>query len=307
EWTNAGRLEGHCPRRDLRDALSSIPSDVDEYTNCRDVIRRAAFNGAGGGGGRGSGGGGGGTGGGGGGNSGGGAPGGEFGGFGDSGGAPGQDPLAGASADERKAIDAARLGGAGPLRFSNGALIRPGELGRHAGTDVPATLATPRRGPLCGLTAAGAFLALALFTVASIAWAAQPADAWVEANRTLTYVAVFAAALALVRALPDRWTCVLGGVALAGVIVCGYALVTKVFPGALNPDELYARLRSPYGYWNSVGLTAAMAVPPLIWLGARRQGPPALNALAFPGLGIVLVALMLAYSRGALLALLIGC
>jgi len=140
DCTDDGRLEGHYSQRDLRDALSSIPSDVDEYTNCRDVIRRAAFNGAGGGGGRGSGGGGGGTGGGGGGNSGGGAPGGEFGGFGDSGGVPGQDPLAGASADERKAIDAARLGGAGPLRFSNGALIRPGELGRHAGTDVPAPL-----------------------------------------------------------------------------------------------------------------------------------------------------------------------
>jgi len=138
--TDAGRLERHDSLRDLRDALSSIPSGVDEYTECRDVIRRAAFNGAGGGGGRGSGGGGGGTGGGGGGNSGGGAPGGEFGGFGDSGGVPGQDPLAGASADEREAIDAARLGGAGPLRFSNGALIRPGELGRHAGTDVPAPL-----------------------------------------------------------------------------------------------------------------------------------------------------------------------
>jgi hypothetical protein len=174
-------------------------------------------------------------------------------------------------------------------------------------TVAAATLATPRRGPVCGVTAAGGFLALALFTVASIAWAAQPADAWVEANRTLTYVAVFAAALALVRALPGRWPSVLGGVALGGVVVCAYALVTKVFPGALNPDELYARLRSPYGYWNSVGLTAAMAVPPLLWLGARRQGPPVLNALAFPGLGVVLVALMLAYSRGALLALLVGC
>src|SRR5439155_50739 len=168
-------------------------------------------------------------------------------------------------------------------------------------------LATPRRGPLCGLTAAGAFLALALFTVASIAWAAQPADAWVEANRTLTYVAVFAPALALVRALPDRWPSVLGGVALAGVIVCGYALATKVFPGWLDPDELYARLRSPYGYWNAVGLTAAMAVPPLLWLGARRQGPPALNALASPALGLLLVTIMLSYSRGAVLALAVGC
>ena len=27
----------------------------------------------------------------------------------------------------------------------------------------------------------------------------------------------------------------------------GYALLTKVFPGALNPDEIYARLRVPFG------------------------------------------------------------
>src|SRR4051794_41284737 len=169
------------------------------------------------------------------------------------------------------------------------------------------TLAAPRRGPLCGLSAAGGFLALALFTVASVAWAVQPSDAWVEANRTLTYVAVFAAGLALVRVLPERWPAVLGGVALGAVLVSAYALATKVSPGALNPDELYARLRAPYGYWNSVGLTAAMAVPPLLWLGARRQGPPILNALAFPGIGVLLVALMLAYSRGALLALVLGC
>src|SRR4051794_14577693 len=136
------------------------------------------------------------------------------------------------------------------------------------------TLAAPRRGALCGLSAAGGFLALALFTVASIAWAAQPSDAWVEANRTLAYVAVFAAAIAAVRVLPDRWPAVLGGIALGGVVVIGYALATKVFPGALSPDEIYARLRAPYGYWNSVGLPAVMAVPPLLWLGARRRGAP---------------------------------
>jgi O-antigen ligase len=174
-------------------------------------------------------------------------------------------------------------------------------------TVAAATLAAPpRRGAVCGATTGGAFLALALFTVASVAWAVQPSDAWVEANRTLTYVAVFAAVLALVRVLPERWPAVLGGVALGAVVVAGYALVTKVFPGALSPDELYARLRAPYGYWNALGLTTAMGVPPLLWLGARRQGPPLLNALAFPAIGVLLVALMLSYSRGGLLALVIG-
>src|SRR5205085_10172320 len=84
DCTDDGRLEGHYTQRDLRDALSSIPSDVDEYTNCRDIIRRAAFS-AGAGGGSGSGGGsaGGGGGGAGGGSGGGGSAGGEVGGLGE--------------------------------------------------------------------------------------------------------------------------------------------------------------------------------------------------------------------------------
>src|SRR4051794_41667426 len=49
DCTDDGVLQGHYSQKDLRDALASIPSDVDEYTNCRDVIRRAAFGGAGGG------------------------------------------------------------------------------------------------------------------------------------------------------------------------------------------------------------------------------------------------------------------
>src|SRR4051794_41192045 len=100
------------------------------------------------------------------------------------------------------------------------------------------TLVAPRRGPLCGLTAAGGFLALALFTVASIAWAAQPSEAWVEANRTLTYVAVFVAALALVRIVPDRWPAGLGGGGLGGGGVAGCALGARGFPGAPKPPPL---------------------------------------------------------------------
>ena len=49
---------------------------------------------------------------------------------------------------------------------------------------------------------------------------------------------------------------------------------------------------------------AALGVPPLLWLAARRSGSPALNALAWPALGLLFVCLMLSYSRGALLALL---
>ncbi|HEX7300673.1 MAG TPA: O-antigen ligase family protein [Solirubrobacteraceae bacterium] len=149
--------------------------------------------------------------------------------------------------------------------------------------------------------------ALVAVTAVSISWAVEPSAAWVEANRTLSYLAALAAGVALVRLYPRGWAALLGGVVLASVGICGYALLTKVFPGALNPDEIYARLREPFGYWNAVGLMAALAAPACLWLGARRAGHAALNALAYPALGLLVVTLLLAYSRGALLALVAGC
>jgi O-antigen ligase len=88
--------------------------------------------------------------------------------------------------------------------------------------------------------------------------------------------------------------------------VCGYALATKVFPGRLAPAVTYARLEEPYGYWNAIGLTAAMGAIGCMWLGARRAGHALLSALAYPAMGVMLVTLMIAYSRGALVALTIG-
>ena len=43
-----------------------------------------------------------------------------------------------------------------------------------------------------------------------------------------------------------------------------------------------------------------------MWLGARRAGHALLSALAYPAMGVLLLTLMLAYSRGALVALAIG-
>jgi hypothetical protein len=149
--------------------------------------------------------------------------------------------------------------------------------------------------------------ALVGVTALSITWAVDPSAAWQEANRTLAYLATMASGVALVRLFPQRWPSLLGGVVIAGVAVCGYALLTKVFPGALNPDEIYARLREPFGYWNAVGLMAALAGPACLWLGARRAGHAAVSALAYPALGLLIATVLLAYSRGALLALACGC
>ena len=156
---------------------------------------------------------------------------------------------------------------------------------------------------------APALLALALLTAytgVSIIWSLAPSDSWIETGRTFAYLAAFAGAAALARVAPGRWAEVIAGIGLACVVVSAWALLTKVFPGALAENETYARLRAPFDYWNSVGLTAAIGVLALLWLGARRSGRPALNALAWPGIALCEVALMLSYSRGSLLAMVIG-
>jgi len=147
---------------------------------------------------------------------------------------------------------------------------------------------------------------LVLLTAASIAWSISPSTSWEETNRTFGYLAAVVAAIALGRLAPHRWPALLQGIATGAVIVCGWALLTRILPGALAPEETFARLREPFGYWNAVGGMAALGMLPLLWLAARRDGHAAANALAWPGMSILLVALMLSYSRGALVALAVG-
>jgi hypothetical protein len=171
---------------------------------------------------------------------------------------------------------------------------------------VVGALAVETRVRLHGAGAVGLIFALAVFTAASVTWSVAPDASFIEAGRTLAYAFTLLAGVALVRLMPDRFASLLVGVLLACLVVSAYALATKIFPDLLNPGETYARLRDPFDYWNAVGLTAALGVPGCLWLGARRSGHAALGALAYPVLMILLVTLMLAYSRGALLALAVG-
>jgi O-Antigen ligase len=150
------------------------------------------------------------------------------------------------------------------------------------------------------------FAALAALTYASIAWSVQPANSWLEANRTLSYLAAFATALMLARLFPGAWRGLVGGIAVATTVICGYALLVKVFPGSFDPNDPLGRLRAPFDYWNAVGLLAALGIPACLWAGARRDGSLWLRALAVPAIAVLLSALLLAASRGAVLAAVVG-
>ena len=160
-----GRIDGTYSQADYRRALRNIPSDFDQYTDCRRVIRRAQLAAAGGGSDPGGGEGGGTTGAGGTGGGSGGAAGG-----GTSTEAPTSalrtDPLESATPEERRAFEQATTGGA-PVRVGQAA-IRPGATGADAAAgDIP--------GPLLVL--------LALLAVAGLAYGAAVTRARVLARR----------------------------------------------------------------------------------------------------------------------------
>jgi O-antigen ligase len=136
----------------------------------------------------------------------------------------------------------------------------------------------------------------------SIQWAISPADSWIEANRTLAYAGVFLGAIALGNLGPGAVEVVARGVLVGATAIVAYALASRVWPAELAELELYARIGQPFGYWNAVGATAALAFPLALWLGARRHGHPAVTALAYPVAGLLTVALVLTYSRSATLA-----
>jgi hypothetical protein len=97
-----GQIDGHYSQADFRYALDHMPSDLDEYTNCREAIRAAQRSAAGG--------------------HRGGAPGG-----GSTGGTPG--PPAGITPAERAAIGNASKNPTGPIDIGGGKPVTPGGPG----------------------------------------------------------------------------------------------------------------------------------------------------------------------------------
>ncbi|MBO9532703.1 MAG: O-antigen ligase family protein [Solirubrobacteraceae bacterium] len=150
------------------------------------------------------------------------------------------------------------------------------------------------------------FAVFVAFSGFSITWSVDPAATWEEVNRLLSYLAAFTGAVVVARAFPQRWRSVLLALAVSSVLVSLVAMLSKVSPELFAPSERYARLREPLQYWNAVGLIGAFGVPIWLYYGTRRHGKPVLDILAAPALTILFVTVLLAYSRGALIAGAIG-
>lgn len=130
-----GKLDKRYSQGEYRDAIENIPTDLDEYTDCRDVIRRAQLGLNGSGSGDGAGGSGGATGGGTG-DSGGGAAG-----TAGTGSANATEALADATPEERAALEQITAGGGTGVTVGE-ELLRPGSFG-FDGVASSTTLPTP--------------------------------------------------------------------------------------------------------------------------------------------------------------------
>ena len=167
---------------------------------------------------------------------------------------------------------------------------------------VAAALLWGRGGALDGATSLVAFALLAALTALSVLWSIVPELSYIEAGRTLTYLVVFAAAIAGARLAPRAVPGVIGGVLLGAMLPVAYSLASRIWPASLAENELSNRIGAPFQYWNAVGTVAAIAIPLALWLGARRTGSMWLRALAYPAVGLSVLAILLTQSRGALAA-----
>jgi hypothetical protein len=151
----------------------------------------------------------------------------------------------------------------------------------------------------------GSLGSLALWTAASTAWSISPSQTPLETERLLAFVAVSLAVVIVVR--PADVQQLLGAVAVAAAAICMYALASRLFPdriGSFDPIAGY-RLSTPIGYWNSLGLVAAMgALLTASALGsvARRRTRLA-AAFALP---LLIATLYFTFSRGAWISLFAG-
>jgi O-Antigen ligase len=139
---------------------------------------------------------------------------------------------------------------------------------------------------------------------ASLAWSGTP-DTVLEVERALVYVAGMLAVLLVVRrrTVPN----LLGGVLAAIVLASGYGLATRLLPdrlGVFDPTAV-SRLAEPLGYWNALGIFAAMGALLAVGFAANARTLP-VRALAAAAPGVLIPTVYFAFGRGPWIAFGIG-
>jgi hypothetical protein len=150
----------------------------------------------------------------------------------------------------------------------------------------------------------GLAVLLCVFFFTSAAWSSSTDSAWDNGLRGLVYLGAVTAGLVVLRRRTEPW---LAGLAVGAGAVCVYSLATRLFPerfGAFNADAGY-RLFAPMGYWNALGIFAAIGALTALGVAVLARGR-ALRIVVAVALVPLLEALYFTFSRGAWGSLVVG-
>lgn len=158
--------------------------------------------------------------------------------------------------------------------------------------------------------ASGLIGGLALLSALSSLWSGSIELSVIEADRVLVYLSFFLATF-LIAQTEERRQRFAEGIAIAVTLVALLGLGSRLLPHVLDVGASGGaggsgpRLRYPLGYWNANGATFGIAIAMLLWT-SRRAIWPVLRWLSVAAMPAVLLALYFTYSRGGLLALIVG-
>ncbi|MGE5275055.1 MAG: O-antigen ligase family protein [Verrucomicrobiota bacterium] len=181
---------------------------------------------------------------------------------------------------------------------SNGRLFWIGSLAVIAAAVIATGGGIPApRG--AGLATLVLLVALAVWVGVTLRWSIAPDLSWAAFDRVLVYAA-FALLGVLAARVPQPARTIAGGLAILLGLVLAWALLGKVIPSLFPDGARVARLRNPVGYWNSLALVAATAVPFGLWLACARRFHPAARAGGALLVYLAEVAVVLTYSRAGI-------
>lgn len=153
--------------------------------------------------------------------------------------------------------------------------------------------------------AVAAICGVAAWTALSILWSADVTQTVLEFQRSLVYVSGVLALVSVARRRLYRE--LLGGLLVAISLVSAYGLATRLFPerlGVYDPVATY-RLAEPVGYWNALGILAAIGA--LLALGFAAHGDGyATRALSGAAVVVLVATLYFTFGRGPWIALIGG-
>ena len=181
---------------------------------------------------------------------------------------------------------------------SNGRLFWIGALAVIAAAALAAGggLPVPRG---AGAVALGLLAALIAWVGLTMWWSIAPDLSWAAFDRLLVYGAIALLGLLAARAPRPARTAAAGMAVLLGLVLA-WALLGKVIPSLFPDGARVARLRNPVGYWNSLALVAATAVPFGSVGGLLPAGHPAVRASAPLLVYLAELVVVLTYSRAGI-------